>query len=91
MSDVFKSLIKTSGNPMVVFSLEAPICNFSMRLRTLEGKVSIETEASKSKSFSVMERLNPPNRILLTENRNQLTAATVSTQRIKLVNCIFSN
>lgn len=88
MSDVFKSLIKTSGNPMVVFSLEAPICNFSMRLRTLEG---IETDASKSKSFSVMERLNPPNRILLTENRNQLTAATVSTQRIKLVNCIFSN
>lgn len=54
---VIKSLIKTSWYPTVVFSLKVLVCNFSMPLRTSEGKVSIKTDASKSKNFKCYGKL----------------------------------
>lgn len=74
---------------MVVFSLEVPICNFS---RTPEGRVSVKTDASKSKrALSVMESINSPNRITPDRESESITTAIVSAQQIKLVHCMFSN
>lgn len=88
---IIKNLIKTSWNLLVVFSLDIPVCSFSMALKTSESRVSVKTDASKSKALIVMERLNPPNRITPDRKSESIAAAIFSAQQIKLVNCMFSN
>jgi len=92
MFNVIQSLIKTSWNPTVVFSLEVPICNVSVPLRTSEGKVRVKTDASKSNTaVSAMGSFNPPNRITLHRKSEPITATIISTQQTELADGMFSD
>lgn len=65
LSNVIKSLIKNSWDTIIVFPFKVPICDFSMSFQTLKGKGKSWRMYQRAEASSVMEILNPLNKITL--------------------------